>query len=59
MLRHFFDRISRAQANAQWHNVYHSHMRQMSRGAQQILKIITMAHGENWRRGREKRKSHK
>lgn len=59
MFKRFFEHLSRPQVHAQWENVYHSHMRNMSCGSQQILKVITMAHGENWRRGREKRKHSK
>jgi len=38
-----------------WRSMMASTHRAMSTGAQQIMKLITMAHGDNWRR-KEKKK---
>jgi hypothetical protein len=38
-----------------WRSMMESTKRAMSRGAQNILKILTSAHGDNWRR-KEKKK---
>lgn len=38
-----------------WRRMMHSTHRAMSSGAQQILKLITMPHGDNWRRKNEKK----
>jgi hypothetical protein len=48
-MKKIFDNInSRIRQN--WSNVMHSTKRKMSQGAQFIYKIITSAHGDNWRR---------
>lgn len=38
-----------------WRRMMASTHRAMSRGAQDILKLITRAHGDNWRRKNEKK----
>ncbi len=39
-----------------WRKVYNSTQNSITRGAQNISKIITRARKDNWRRGREKKK---
>lgn len=39
-----------------WRNVMQSKDDNMSRGAEYVNRIITWARGDNWRRGREKKK---
>lgn len=56
MLKKIKARLSKIKVHEYWKNCYHSSMRNMSAGAQHILKLITSAHKDNWRRGREKKK---
>ena len=42
-----------------WKNLMFSTRKRMTRGAANIAKIITWANKDNWRRGREKKKSKK
>ena len=38
-----------------WNNVMHSTQDKISRGASQVLRIITWARGDNWRRKQKAR----
>ena len=42
-----------------WKELSHSHHRRMSRGAENIFKMISRPHGDNWRRKESKKESHK
>jgi len=42
-------------AKQYWLNLMHSTQNKLSRGAANISKIITSAHGEGWRRKNEKK----
>jgi len=50
-----FKRVT-SQLRQHWENLVASSHRKMSRGAEYISKIITSAHRDEWRRGREKKK---
>lgn len=39
-----------------WEHLVNNSHRHMSRGAEYINKVITFARGDEWRRGREKKK---
>lgn len=59
MIKRFKEKLTNTKVHQYWTKCYESSMRNMSHGAQEILKLITSAHGSNWRRGREKRKEGK
>ena len=42
-----------------WKEVAHAHHRRMSRGAENIFKMIPTKHREEWRRKESKKESHK
>lgn len=43
------------EVHSYWRRAFDSTSRAMSRGAQHILKLITTAHGDNWRRSQNKK----
>ena len=50
-----FKRVA-SQLRTHWESLVNNSHRHMSRGAEYISKIITSAHRDEWRRGREKKK---
>jgi sugar (pentulose or hexulose) kinase len=52
---HEHNKEMKKEARSYWFSMMESTRRAMSRGAQNILKILTSAHGDNWRR-KEKKK---
>jgi len=47
--------FSKKKINEYWHKLYDSHKCKMSRGAQNLAKIISWPRGDNWRRKNPKK----